>query len=332
MPVPSLSTPPAAPSRHGDTPAEFVSKADAFVAWWANQPAELTAWIVEVASMVSGIDFNATSTTSVTIGTGAKSLTVQTGKLFQIGQFVTIANTPAPQNYMVGQVTGYDAGTGALDVDVTFYDGSGTYDAWSIGIAPPFAEPLTEAELVNVAGDTMLGKLILAAAAAGAASLNIPAGTTPSAPDDGDVWRQGGTVYVRAGGSSNAVLLGNLTQSFWNKTFAATTLVDPAITGTIKEDVYAITDGASVDIDPGNGSIQLWTLGANRTPTAASFAAGESVTLMIADGTAYAVTWSTIGVVWSGGTAPTLPTSGYGVVVLSKVGSTVYGYSAGNVT
>lgn len=95
--------------------------------------------------------------------------------------------------------------------------------------------------------------------------------------------------------------------------------------------VFAITDGASVDINPVNGGIQTWTLGANRTPTATSFAAGQSVTLMIADGTAYAVTWSTIGVVWVGGTAPTLPTTGYGVIELWKVGSTVYGAYVGAV-
>jgi hypothetical protein len=95
--------------------------------------------------------------------------------------------------------------------------------------------------------------------------------------------------------------------------------------------VYAIADGPSVDINPANGGIQTWTLGANRTPTAASFAAGQAVTLMINDGTAFTVTWSTIGVVWVGGSAPTLPTSGYAVIELWKVGSTVYGASVGDV-
>ncbi len=108
------------------------------------------------------------------------------------------------------------------------------------------------------------------------------------------------------------------------------TLTNKTLTG-FKETVFNITDGASVDIDPANGTIQVWTLGANRTPTATNFAAGHSVTLMIADGSAYSVTWSTIGVVWIGGTAPTLPTSGYGVIELWKVGSTVYGAYVGAV-
>ena len=97
------------------------------------------------------------------------------------------------------------------------------------------------------------------------------------------------------------------------------------------ETVYTISDGGSVDINPANGTIQVWTLGANRTPTASSFAAGQSVTLMVADGTAYTITWSTIGVVWVGGTAPTLATSGYTVIELWKVGSTIYGALVGNV-
>lgn len=95
--------------------------------------------------------------------------------------------------------------------------------------------------------------------------------------------------------------------------------------------VLTITDGASVDIDPASGGIQVWTLGANRTPTATNFTAGQAVTLMIADGTAFAVTWTTIGVVWVGGTAPTLPTTGYGVIELWKVGTTVYGAYVGAV-
>ena len=98
-----------------------------------------------------------------------------------------------------------------------------------------------------------------------------------------------------------------------------------------KETIYTITDGAAFAIDPTNGSIQVITLEANRTPVAANFDAGHSVTLMVNDGTAYTITWTTIGVVWVGGSAPTLATSGYTVINLWKVGSTVYGMSSGSV-
>jgi hypothetical protein len=118
---------------------------------------------------------------------------------------------------------------------------------------------------------------------------------------------------------------------------SAAALTDPVITGAILEDVYTISDGAAFEIDPGNGSIQLITLGASRTPKATNFAAGESVTLMVDDGTAYTLTWtdSTFGgsgVVWKtdNGSAPTLNTSGYTVIVLWKVSTQVYGARVGN--
>ena len=122
------------------------------------------------------------------------------------------------------------------------------------------------------------------------------------------------------------------TQTLTNKT-----LTDPAITGTILEDIFTITDGAAFEIDPGNGSVQLITLGASRTPKATNFAAGEAVTLMVDDGTAYTLTWTDAtfggsGVVWKtdGGIAPALNTTGYTVIVLWKVSTQVYGARVGD--
>jgi hypothetical protein len=121
------------------------------------------------------------------------------------------------------------------------------------------------------------------------------------------------------------------------QTFTAVqTLTDPAIIGTILEDVFTISDGAAFEVDPGNGSIQLITLGANRTPKATNFAAGESITLMVNDGTAYTLTWSDAtwgasGVAWTGGSAPTLATTGYTVLQFWKVSTQVYGAYVGDV-
>ncbi len=108
------------------------------------------------------------------------------------------------------------------------------------------------------------------------------------------------------------------------------TLTNPTFTG-YTETVYAVVDAAGVPLSPNNGTIQTWTLGANRTPTAGTWAAGQSMTLMIDDGTAFTVTWTTIGVVWVGGTAPTLATTGFTVLEFWKVGSTIYGAFVGNV-
>jgi hypothetical protein len=99
----------------------------------------------------------------------------------------------------------------------------------------------------------------------------------------------------------------------------------------IDENVYDVVDAAGVALSPQNGTIQTWTLGASRTPTAGTWNAGESLTLMINDGTAYTVTWTTLAVTWVGGSAPTLATTGFTVIELWKVGSTIYGAYVGSV-
>jgi hypothetical protein len=138
-----------------------------------------------------------------------------------------------------------------------------------------------------------------------------------------------GTLSWATAATGDVTLTG--TQTLTNKT-----LTDPAITGTILEDVFTITDGAAFEVDPGNGSIQLITLTASRTPKATNFVAGESITLMVNDGTAYTLTWTDAtwgsgGVIWKGGSAPTLATTGYSVIQFWKVSTQVYGASVGDV-
>jgi hypothetical protein len=103
------------------------------------------------------------------------------------------------------------------------------------------------------------------------------------------------------------------------------------------EVVYAITDAAAFEINPSNGGIQTITLGANRTPKATSFTAGQSLTLMVTAG-AFTLTWTdttfgTSGVKWVGsggpGAAPTLSTTAITIIELWKVGSQVYGALVG---
>jgi hypothetical protein len=95
--------------------------------------------------------------------------------------------------------------------------------------------------------------------------------------------------------------------------------------GTIAETVFAITDGASVDLNPANGAIQTWTLGANRVATADNFPAGASMLLCVDDGTVRALTWPTITWETATSTAPQLKTTGYTFVQLWKIGTTLYG-------
>ena len=96
--------------------------------------------------------------------------------------------------------------------------------------------------------------------------------------------------------------------------------------GAIEEDIFALS-GTTPALNPANGTIQTWTLTGNSTPTD-SLTAGESITLMVDDGTGFTITWPTI--TWVGGAAPSLPTTGYIVLELWKVSTTLYGAIVGN--
>ena len=115
-------------------------------------------------------------------------------------------------------------------------------------------------------------------------------------------------------------------QALTNKTLSGAVLNDG-----YTEEVFAVT-GTTPALSPTNGSIQTWTLSGNSTPTLGTWAAGQSITLLVDDGTAYTITWTTVAPVWKtdGGSAPTLNTSGDTVIVLWKVGTTIYGARVGD--
>lgn len=96
----------------------------------------------------------------------------------------------------------------------------------------------------------------------------------------------------------------------------------------INDTVFAITDASSVALDPDNGMVQTWTLGANRTATD-SLTTGQSMLLVItASSSNYTLTWPTM--TWSGGSAPTLGGATPTAIVLWKISSTLYGATVGD--
>jgi hypothetical protein len=132
------------------------------------------------------------------------------------------------------------------------------------------------------------------------------------------------TNWAQAAGTGDVTQTG--TQTLTNKTLSAAVLNDG-----YTEEIFAVT-GTTPALSPTNGSIQTWTLSGNSTPTAGTWANGQSMTLMIDDGTASTVTWTSLAVTWktNGGTAPILNTTGFTVIQLWEVGNVIYGARVGD--
>ncbi|MFA5285003.1 MAG: ubiquitin-activating E1 FCCH domain-containing protein [Smithellaceae bacterium] len=166
-PITALPTP---PSRL--VPSTFSTLADAFLA-------ALPTFATEVNAVATALNFTSTtstSSTSLTIGTGAQSLTVEASKCYVKGMTVKIAYDAT--NWMQGEVTSYNDETGALVVNVTITNGSGTQTDWaiSLGCASPVA--------TNVVGlgqtDNLIGTPGQLGFGVGVCPANIlPAGMTP---------------------------------------------------------------------------------------------------------------------------------------------------------
>jgi hypothetical protein len=124
----------AADAASADATAAGVSAAAAAAsAVAADVSADAAA--ASAASAANAPGTSATSATSLTIGTGSRSFTIETGKAFVVGQFVTIASTASPTNLMFGNITAHNSGTGAMTVEVTATLGSGTLSAWTIALS-----------------------------------------------------------------------------------------------------------------------------------------------------------------------------------------------------
>jgi hypothetical protein len=92
---------------------------------------------VSAASAINAPGTSATSTTSLTLSTGSKTLTIQTGKAFAVGQFVVLASAANVANYMHGQIAAHNTGTGTLTVNVGTFTGTGTFADWLVALTAP---------------------------------------------------------------------------------------------------------------------------------------------------------------------------------------------------
>jgi len=150
----------------------------------------------------------------------------------------------------------------------------------------------------------------------------------------------GTTVYPSAGmavstgtawDTSKTTPTGDVVGTTDNQTLSTKTLEGVILNDGYTEEVFAVT-GTTPALSPTNGSIQTWVLSGSSTPTAGTWADGQSLTLMVDDSTAYAITWTTVNVTWktNAGSPPTLNTTGFTAIQLWKVGAVIYGARVGD--
>jgi len=230
----------------------------------------------------------------------------------------TNAYTDAEKSKLAGIESGATADQSAAEIK-TAYESNADTNAF------------TDAEKtrIGLVTDTEMG--ILAGATVTTAELNVLDGVTATASElnilDG-VTATTAEINILDGVTAttaeiNYLDITTLGTSQTSKVVTADANGDVTFANAVVENIHTLS-GTSAAIDPNNGTLQVHTLTGNTTYTD-SLAAGESVTLMIDDGSAYTITWPTITWRNNGATAPTLATSGYTVILLWKVSTTLYG-------
>jgi len=272
----------------------------------------------------SGFTSNAGTVTSVdaTAGTG---ISVSGGPITSSGS-LTITNTAPDQTVVLTAGSGI-AVTGAypsFTIDAT--GGGGTVT--SVG-GTGTVNGITLTGTVTSSGSLTLGGTL-----SGVDLTTQVTGTLPVANGGTGITSLGAGVATFLGTPSSANLASAVTDETGSGSlvFGTTpTLSGPTINDGYTEEVFAVS-GTTPALSPADGSIQTWTLSGNSTPTAGTWNAGQSITLMIDDGSAFTVTWTSLAVTWKtdGGVAPTLNTTGFTVITLWKVGTTIYGARVGD--
>ena len=110
-----------------------ISEANAIIAASNAATSETNAGISETNAAASAAQLTGTSTSSLSIGLGAKVFTTQAGKFFDAGSSLLITSDADPNNFMFGIVTTYSGTT--LTMDITVTGGSGTFSDWTIRVS-----------------------------------------------------------------------------------------------------------------------------------------------------------------------------------------------------
>jgi len=131
--------------------------------------------------------YNLTSVSSVTIGTGSQTFTVNlsnTSTAFTVGTRVRVAYVTTPANFMEGVITSFSGTTMIVNVDSI--GGSGTYANWTVSVAGIQGSN-------GVTSITGTANQVIVSASTGAVTLSLPQSiSTTSSPTFNIVTATGG--------------------------------------------------------------------------------------------------------------------------------------------
>ena len=209
----TIATLPAAPNKATDSAATFSSKADALVAALGDFVSQANSVAGEVntaagtaasdaadaavaaATALAAPGTNATSTSSMTPATGAKSFTLaEADKDFVVGMAVMVADTAAPSaNWMHGIITAFTPASGAMTVEVDLIGGTpAVASAWTVSISGPVVVAAVE-EAAAAASSSAASAASASASASSAASTAAAAAVAAVAASSvgvGQTWQK----------------------------------------------------------------------------------------------------------------------------------------------
>jgi hypothetical protein len=129
---------------NGYTTAAAASQTAAATSATAAATSETAAAASAASALMAPGTHATTASISLNVEAGSLSFTLaQTGKEFVVGQWITITDEAAPQTWwMLGPITAFTAGTGAITVEVVYFLGSTHTATWVVAASAPVTVPV----------------------------------------------------------------------------------------------------------------------------------------------------------------------------------------------
>lgn len=240
-----------------------------------------------------GPSYQATSTSSVAIGTGNKTFTVESGRGYGVGQWLRASHDGS--NYMEGTVTSYSSTTLVINVPSGRNIGSGTYTSWNINIAGDVgpANSLVVGSVTTGTAGSNASVQITGTAPSQTINFTIPRGNTGATGAQGPQGDTGPTGSTGATGATGASYAGTSTTSNTIGTGTKTFTTQAALAYVVGSRVrFASISGpnnwmegpctaysgtsisASIDKTGGSGTLTDWSLSLAGQPGVDGLGAG----------------------------------------------------------